>query len=149
MELLTGRILSIGSTLFNLTKNTTYYWRVNAKKNGQTSAWSPTWSFTITNESAPAAPALISPVNGATGLPQDPTLTWSAVPGAASYDVQVAAEPGFWAPVVQCYAFNGTALLADNLEEGYTEHFFWRIRARNAGGLSPWSEVWEFTTSPQ
>jgi hypothetical protein len=30
-----------------LSKNTTYYWRVNVTINGQTSAWSEGWKFTI------------------------------------------------------------------------------------------------------
>ena len=63
-----------GYTLFGLSKTTTYYWRVNASKDGQSSAWSPVWSFTVTSASAPAAPELISPANGQTGVSITPTL---------------------------------------------------------------------------
>ena len=55
-------------------KNTTYYWRVNATKDGSTSDWSPVWRFTTTNKSAPAAPTLVSPENGAGPFPVSQAL---------------------------------------------------------------------------
>ena len=44
---------------------TNYYWRVNASNTGGTSPWSAVWTFQ-TAPSAPAAPTLITPANGAT-----------------------------------------------------------------------------------
>jgi len=131
-------------------KNTTYYWRVNATKNGSTSAWSPVWSFTTTNKSAPAAPTLVSPENGAGPFPvsQGVTLVWNAVEGAESYDFQIASEPSFGAAFVQWYAYVGTSAHVTGLEEAYTAKLYWRGRARNAGGTGPWSEARTFNIDP-
>jgi hypothetical protein len=132
-----------GYTLFGLAKGATYTWRVNASKYGRTSAWSPLWKFTITTESAPAGPVLLSPPNRATGVPIVATFVWQPVAGATSYDLQVAPEPGFWASVVEWYAYPATSATA-SVEEAYTTRLYWRVRARNAGGVSAWSETWQF-----
>jgi hypothetical protein len=128
-------------------KNTTYYWRVNATKNGSTSAWSPVWSFTTTNKSVSAAPTLVSPENGAGVFPasEGVTLVWNAVGGAESYDFQLANEPSFGAAFIQWYAYVGTSAHVTGLEESYTSTIYWRVRSRNSGGTGPWSEVRTFT----
>jgi len=130
-------------------KNTTYYWRVNATKDGITSDWSPVWSFTTTNKAAPAAPTLVLPENGAGPIPvsQGVTLVWNAVEGAESYDFQIAEEPSFGAAFVQGYAFVGTSAHV-GLEEAYTPTVYWRVRSRNPGGTGPWSEVRAFKIDP-
>lgn len=136
-----------GYTLLSLSKNTTYYWRVNASKKGVTSAWSPTWSFTTTNKTPPAAPTLVSPANGTTDIPAStgPTLVWNAVAGAESYDFMVAPEPSFGGAIVQWYAFHGTSAAVTGLEEFGEFRLYWRVRGRNPGGVGPWSEVRMFT----
>jgi len=131
-------------------KNTTYYWRVNAAAGGQTSDWSPVWSFTTTNKVAPGAPTLVSPENGAGPFPasQGVTLIWNAVEGAESYDFQIANEASFSAPFIQWYAYVGTSKQVMGLEEAYTTTQYWRVRGRNPGGTGPWSEVRTFTVDP-
>jgi hypothetical protein len=128
-------------------KNTTYFWRVNATKNGSTSAWSPVWSFTTTNKSAVAAPTLVSPENGAGIFPasEGVTLVWNAVDGAESYDFQLANEASFSAAFIQWYGYAGTSAHVTGLEESYTSTIYWRVRSRNTGGTGPWSEVRTFT----
>ncbi|MCS6843471.1 MAG: S8 family serine peptidase, partial [Caldilineales bacterium] len=44
---------------------------------------------------APAAPALVSPADGSVGVAMAPTLSWSAAAQAATYQLQVATDPGF------------------------------------------------------
>jgi hypothetical protein len=128
-------------------KNTTYYWRVNASANGQTSPWSPVWSFTTTDKSVPAAPTLVSPENGAGPFPssQGVTLVWNAVEGAESYDFMIAPESSFGGAIVQWYAYPGTSANITGLEEFGESRLYWRVRGRNPGGLGPWSQVWMFT----
>ena len=136
-----------GYTVFGLSQNTVYYWRVNASAGGQISSWSPIWNFQTTNRVTPAAPTLVSPEDGATGLPETPTLVWNVVAGADSYDFQIAQEPSFSGADIQWYGYVGTSVTVMNLVEeswGGT-HFYWRVRARNTAGLSPWSEVRDFT----
>ena len=137
-----------GYTLFNLAKDTAYYWRVNASAGGQTSNWSPVWSFRTTDRQLPAVPTLVSPANGVGGLSLTPTLVWNASAGADSYDFQVALEPSFSGADVQWYAYAGTSIVVPGLEETCGTHFYWRVRARNSAGLSAWSEVRDFTIVP-
>jgi len=85
-----------------LAVNTTYRWMIVAN-NSAGSTLSETWSFT-TQASAPPAPTLISPSNGATGVPLTTMLTWSASTGATSYDVYfgTAASPPLHSPSWRC-----------------------------------------------
>lgn len=128
-----------GYTVFNLRKDTVYYWRVNATAGRQTSRWSPVWSFRTTNQSTLPAPTLVSPANGATGVRRGVTLVWNAVPGADSYDIEVFGQPG-----MNRYAHVGTSIVF-NVDPAYNKNFTWRVRARNAAGAGEWSQLWGFT----
>jgi hypothetical protein len=73
------------STSTPLSNNTTYYWHVSAKKSGETSAWSPSWSFTTTTKKA----YLLTVKKAGTGFgivtPSTGTLDWDGNTGKASY----------------------------------------------------------------
>ena len=65
--------------------NTTYYWRINEKNAGGTTA-GVIWSFTT----APAPPGQAtnpSPANGATNIDVNAVLSWTAGPNTTSHDV--------------------------------------------------------------
>lgn len=92
----------------------------------------------------PAAPALLSPVNGAADQSVAPLLSWAATAGAARYAVQIGTDSLFAAPV-----FSDTAVLVPSrtvsgLPVGTT--CYWRVRASNGAGTGPWSPVWHFGT---
>ncbi|MGB2957977.1 MAG: fibronectin type III domain-containing protein, partial [Bacteroidota bacterium] len=128
-----------------LAVNTTYYWRVNATNPGGTSGWSSIWSFT-TYPTSPPVPLLVSPSDGATEVPTQPTLTWGLTPGADTYDLQVAKDPAFDTLVVDETGLTETSLyLAVLLESGGSYH--WRVSAANSGGASGWSAAWVFTVT--
>jgi hypothetical protein len=93
----------------------------------------------------PAVPVLVSPENGATGLPDDPTLVWNAVEGADSYDIQLGTKPTFssWQKMKWHYVGTSIRVFYDLEDDTYT--FYWRVRARNAAGVSAWSAPWQFT----
>jgi aqualysin 1 len=93
----------------------------------------------------PAAPTLVSPANGATGVSTSPTLTWNASATATSYRVQVATDAGFTNVVSDQANLPGTSANVTGLA-GNTVHY-WRVNASNAGGTGPWSTVWSFTTA--
>ncbi len=93
----------------------------------------------------PAAPGLIWPEDGSTGLPTGLSLQWAAAPYAQSYHVEIAASPSFEAPVFSQLAVAGTSLAAQGLSDGTT--YYWRVRGENLSGPSSWSPVWQFTTS--
>jgi hypothetical protein len=132
-----------GYALPGMPKNTTFYWRVNLTWNGQTSDWSPVWSFTTTNRDIAPPPDLVSPANGATGISRSPTLVWEAVEGADSYYVQVSCLQ------FNVYEGNSLTVSEEALSECYTDRISWNVRSRNPAGWSQPSETWVFMATPQ
>jgi PKD repeat protein len=101
---------------------------------------SATTTATITAPAQPPGmPSAPNPANGATGVAQNPTLTWAAS-GATSYDVQF----GTTNPPPQVVAGQTSASYVPAAPTGGTT-YFWRIVARSAGGTTT-GPVWSFTT---
>ncbi|MEK9138620.1 MAG: fibronectin type III domain-containing protein, partial [Bacteroidota bacterium] len=92
----------------------------------------------------PPAPSLVSPANGATKVSIAPTLTWNASSGAASYQLQVSTSSTFSTFVVNQSGITSTSFAVSGL--AYSTTYYWRVNAANAGGNSPWSATWSFTT---
>jgi len=127
-----------------LTNNTVYYWRVNAKNAGGTSAYSTRFSFT-TIIAAPIAPTLISPVNLATGMAiTNDTLKWGAVTGAATYRVQFGTDSTFATTLVNDSTPTTGARATGTLTNNTV--YYWRVNAKNAGGTSAYSTRFSFVT---
>lgn len=92
----------------------------------------------------PPAPALLSPANGAR-LPinQSIPFSWSAVAGAATYEIQFDDSSSFTNPLVAAQ----TGLTQTQTKQTFTSErrFWWRVRARTAGGVNgAWSSVRSF-----
>jgi hypothetical protein len=128
-----------------LTTSTTYYWRINAKNAGGTSAWSDIWSFSTVPPVA-GAPVLVSPTNSAVNQPLTLTLLWAAISGASTYRVQFSTSSTFVGTVVDDSTLTSTLRLVGPLSNGTT--YYWHVNAKSAGGTSAWSETWTFTTVP-
>jgi choice-of-anchor B domain-containing protein len=95
--------------------------------------------------SAPVAPTLTTPANGATGQVLQPSFTWGAVADATSYDLDVATDAGFSNIVLSAdglTATNYTPTAA--LNTGTT--YYWRIQTNGTCGSSPYSATFSFTT---
>ncbi|MBL8015944.1 MAG: T9SS type A sorting domain-containing protein, partial [Ignavibacteria bacterium] len=99
--------------------------------------------------SAPAAPTLVSPVDGATGVSLSPTLDWNDVSLATSYGAQVSTNPNFTSFIlntssltISSYTFPSQTPLVNNTT------YFWRANASNGLGTSSFSLVRFFTTGP-
>ena len=95
----------------NFFPGTTYYWEVCASS-PVTSLYSAAGSFTIQSSQNFA---LVSPANGAYNVPVNPLYTWTAAPGAVSYQISLAEdptftiltlEPYFYQPVLPGYGFS-------------------------------------------
>src|SRR5207244_888199 len=90
-----------------------------------------------------AAPRLLAPANNAEEE-QIPTLSWSAVSGAAEYEYQVSADSHFNSIVLGSGPGRGTndthnraAALAQPVSDG---RYYWRVRGLTAGKEpGPWS----------
>jgi hypothetical protein len=128
-----------------LANNTTYYWRVNATNSGGTGDWSQIWDFK-TIMSAPPAPTLIFPTNGATNVILTPTMDWSDVSGATSYRLQIATNASFTSPVLNVVVGPGSQFtVPSGILQGYT-HYYWRVASINNGGQGVWSSTFNFWT---
>ncbi|HEU0296941.1 MAG TPA: VCBS repeat-containing protein [Anaerolineales bacterium] len=92
----------------------------------------------------PAAPALLSPANAAKlPLNQSIPFSWSAVAGAATYEIQFDDSSSFNAPLIAVQ----TGLTQTQTTQTFTSErrFWWRVRARTAGGINgAWSSVRSF-----
>ncbi|MFH1228674.1 MAG: DUF2341 domain-containing protein [Planctomycetota bacterium] len=117
---------------------TAYYWRVKAINPDETSAWSTVFSFTT----IVTVPILSEPANNVILQPINPTLSWTGVSGAISYELQISADSAFnsysvFTATATSYALSG---LAKNTL------YYWRVRAVRNSGPGGWSGVRQFTT---
>lgn len=126
-----------------LSNNIIYYWRVRAKDTGGSSAFSSPWSFT-TIVALPEAPVLAVPGNGAAGLVVNPVLCWRSSANTASYLLQVAGDSSFTMVVFQDSTLADTSKQVPVLD--CETRYFWRVRAKNKDGVSPFSLIRSFTT---
>ncbi|MBP2001913.1 hypothetical protein J2Z69_002969 [Paenibacillus shirakamiensis] len=126
-----GAVINNGaSTNFtqnNLNANTSHTYRVRAISSSNTGAW----TNLITKYTAPITPTKVSSTSTSTNI----TLSWTAVPGATGYEVEVDGIIN----AVSTAEFTKYNLPAN------TSHTF-RVRSKNNGGVSEWTTVQNFST---
>jgi hypothetical protein len=127
-----------------LPNSLTYYWRVNAKNERGTSAWSATWSFATL--SPPPAPALIQPTNGATFVTPTPNFLWGIPEGAVTYQFEIAKDLSFSTTVVSDSTLSVNSYTPAKLNGRTT--YYWHVRGKNQASYGPWSATFKFTTTP-
>jgi len=100
----------------------------------------------IVGDGIPSMPSLVSPANNATGVPTSPTFTWAAVPGATSYDIQIATDAGF-----NNIVDSASGIMTTNYETAVslnaTTTHYWRVRTNNACGTGTYTAAFSFTTA--
>jgi hypothetical protein len=99
-------------------------------------------TLTVTPSTAPpAAPSLLSPANNAQLPPnQSVAFSWGAVPGAATYEIQIDDSNTFSAPLT----VSQSGITQTQFSWTFTSErrFWWRVRGRTAGGTNgAWSSV--------
>jgi hypothetical protein len=92
-----------------------------------------------------AAPALSSPPDGAAGITKQPTLQWAPSAHAARYELQLAADSLFAFLAVDDSTLGVPWYLPSALDSN--QQYYWRVRAINDAGASPWTPAWSFTTT--
>jgi uncharacterized protein YjdB len=134
--------------LEKLEEGKTYYWRVRATNKAGSSVYSDIWNFTTkVSLLAPTAPELVSPVQSALLKATNVDFEWKSVDTAEKYQIQVSKFSNFsQAIVVNNSAVIGNTINITTLEPD--QAYFWRVRAINAAGSSPYSAVWLFKTEP-
>jgi hypothetical protein len=96
------------------------------------------------------APELISPNAGASDSKIKPIFQWSAVVGAQKYELLVATDALFTAPVIAKVgdsALPATAWQCD-IKLDHDTTYYWKVRAIGSGTYSAWSAVSAFGTDP-
>ena len=149
---LTG-LTSISRAISGLTSGTTYYWRVNAANSSGTGAWSNVFSFTTTDVVNPppvgsilSVPTLQLPADRATGISRTPILTWTPIPGASTYDVQISTSTTFTPVTVNLTAVSANSVQISTVLAS-RRLYYWRVRAVNGTSVSGWSALRRFTTA--
>jgi len=92
----------------------------------------------------PPAPEIVSPADSAVNVSITPTLTWSSVPEATSYQVQVASDPVFNTIVTERTGVLDTSAVMGGLSIKST--YYWRVAAIDDSGDVNWSGRGVFTT---
>jgi hypothetical protein len=117
-----------------------YYWRVQATRGTQATAWSPGRSYRI---DWAATPTLESPEDLGPDI-TDTVFSWDPVPGAASYQLQVSPDNSFSAKTIDVTVKSTRYSPYPALLNG---SYYWRVRAVASGTASnvgQWSAVWSF-----
>lgn len=97
--------------------------------------------------SPPAAPTLSMPLDGAVNQPTTLTLNWNPSTSAETYRLQVSTRADFSTTVVDDSTMTTTSRQVGLLANSTV--YYWRVRAKNIGGTSAYSEIRHFTTIVQ
>ncbi|MGD0337995.1 MAG: cohesin domain-containing protein [Bacteroidota bacterium] len=138
---------SIAATQYStsgLTNYTVYYWRVSAKNTKGWSAYSAARHFRTIPLPPETAPILISPADGALGVPVNPTLSWNAVPTASKYHLQVSTNSNFLVNYIDDTTITTTSRQITGLTHNQT--YYWHVSTKNAAGESDFSTFRNFKT---
>jgi hypothetical protein len=125
-----------------LAQGTTYYWRIVAKTMADLGTSGPTWSFTTAGtEAPPAAPTVLS----ATAISTTQiNLSWNDVANETAYRVERSPNGSAnWSEIGTLQANQSTF---SDLQVSAQTTYFYRVRASNSGGFSPYSNIANATT---
>lgn len=120
-----------------LANNTTYYWHVRAITGGGTSPWSAMRRFTT----VVSAPKLAFPAHLATGISNDPELTWYPSEGATSYRLRLSTG---YEMILDQSGITSTSYTVKGLEDNTT--YYWQVNAVSDGVMGYSSAIRTFTT---
>ena len=129
--------------LTGLSNNTTYYWRITANSNSLAKTkTSDIYSFTT--KLATVTPT--SPANNSTGISLVPVLSWTAIPGADKYRLEVNTKIDFSGIIIYDQdTVSMTTKKIGGLFDNIT--YYWRVTAiNNNGNSSDLSNTFSFTT---
>ena len=95
-----------------------------------------------------SALAALSPPDGASGLSGLPDFSWTDLPNADHYDIQIAVDPTFSDIVDEAYGL-GSATYTPALTLSDNTVYYWRLRASNACGTGDFRDPASFHTIAQ
>ena len=131
---LLGTVTTTSYTNTGAKEGTTYYYKVKAANGAGESAYSNVVSGKVVVTPKPAAPVVKIGNSSTSGKPM---LTWNAVEGATSYRIYRSTAKG-----------SGYSLLGTTTATSYTNTgakagttYYYRVKACNDAGLSPYSNI--------
>jgi hypothetical protein len=129
-----------------LENNKTYFWRIRGWNRVGYGDYSDTWNFKTVSYPKPEAPILASPLPGARNVPLNITIKWATTEYAEIYTVEVSRDSIF--SIGNRVLLDSTITVTERIVGPLTQitNYFWRVRAKNKAGSSPWSIVWKFRT---
>ncbi len=98
----------------------------------------------ISNDFSSFAPTL--PANGATGVSEVPSFSWTDLPNVGSVIIEIATNPGFGNSIVETATVTGASSFTLNGLLNKNTPYFWRIKPVNDCGEGEFSTVWAFQT---
>lgn len=120
---------------------TAYSWKVRSTNMAGRGPFSGAFGFTT---GTPKAPVLVYPPPATLGAPINLYFVWKSVPTAASYRIQLAVGGDYTTPAVDSTGIVDTTALVAGLT--LNRIYYWRVKAINAIGSSPWSGSQNFKT---
>jgi len=111
------------------------YWRVRAQSGLSISPWSPTWTFL---KRWYTQTVLLTPINGYQFV-EHPVFSWTPVPGAAQYKIEVSPENSF-PPTGLGFMYDNVANTSfvkvepQSWFDGHDDVWYWRVTPRDANG---------------
>ena len=112
--------------------STKYYWKVGSHIIGENDSWND--GFVLTTH--PAPPTLTSPDDMLECQAFNQTFSWSAVPNAAKYKLQISTNANFNTTVADTQ-IAGTSL--DIVLNKYFTTYYWRVKGLLVGCETPYS----------
>ena len=107
---------------------------------------SPAEIATLADPFTVPAPVLTSPENATVDVPVPVTISWEAFQFADNYTLEVAGDLNFNNIVNSQSGLTQPSAQVSGLDNNST--YYWRVISHNAGGDSPGSPIWNFTTVP-
>ncbi|PKL78459.1 MAG: hypothetical protein CVV25_11560 [Ignavibacteriae bacterium HGW-Ignavibacteriae-4] len=119
--------------------STKYYWKVGSHIIGEADTWTDGFSL-ITH---PAPPSLTSPDDLLACQAFRQTFTWTTVPNAVKYKIQISTSPNFSPTVVDTQVTGTTATFTLNK---YFTTYYYRVKGQQVGCETPYSVPRSLTT---
>ena len=92
----------------------------------------------------PEKPQLVSPITSLTNQLLGITFKWNSVPNALEYSIQLSKDQQFGTIENSDTTTTDTTKTISGFSKG--QQYYWRVRAKNSAGISPWSDIRNFTT---
>lgn len=135
-----------GSTTFftDAQPHTKYYWRAQSIGPDGISKWGYPCEFDTRSETL-EVPTLLSPADGAEGVPMTLTLRWELGVSVSYYYLWVSMKPDLSEPLFRKYIYPNRSDHTFTVPSPGT--YYWAVQGNGAGASSPRSAIWSFTTT--